>query len=186
MTVLLQAALRGDNKAESLLCAAVYDELKQVAERLVRRSQSMGASSLVHEVYIKLFRNAALKKAPNRKYFFTVAIDQMRKLLIERHRKRQRQKAGGGWKQRPFDQVFDQILDDFVDENGCDVEALEKALSRIRSTSERQFNVVVHRFYGGLTTQQTSEVLGISVGTVERDWRFARAKLRSYLTDTLD
>jgi RNA polymerase sigma factor (TIGR02999 family) len=183
MTVLLQAALRGDNEAEGLLCAAVYEELKQVAERLVRRSSSTGASSLVHEVYIKLFRDEALKKAPNRKYFFAVAIDQMRKLLIDRHRKRQRQKAGGGWKQRPFDEVLDQILDDFVDDNGCDVEALERALGRIRSTSERQFNVVVHRFYGGLTAQQTSDVLGVSVGTVERDWRLARAKLRSYLAD---
>jgi RNA polymerase sigma factor (TIGR02999 family) len=186
LTLLIQAALAGDMAAEDQLCVTIYDELHQVARHLVRRQQSMSASSLVHDVYLKMFRREGLKKAPNRKYFFAVALDQMRKLLIDRHRKRKRLKAGGNRQQQPFDEVFDQILDDFVDRNGCHVEALEEALDRLRSASERQFNVVIHRFYGGLTGHQTADLLGVSVGTVERDWRLARAKLYSYLHETPD
>ena len=180
LTQLLQAALDGNQDAESQFCRAVYDELHRHAQRLVSPSSSH-ATTIVHEVYLKLFRRHGLKKAPSRQYFYKVAIDQMRKLLIDYHRKRRRLKAGGHLQQVPLDQAMDQVLDDFEHRNGCDVEAMEAALVRLRETSERQYQVVIHRFYGGCSVEETAKALDVSKSSVELDWRLARAKLLSYL-----
>lgn len=181
LTQLLQAALDGNQEAENQVCRAVYDELHRKAQQMVSPG-SLHATTIVHEVYLKLFRRHGLKKAPSRRYFYKVAIDQMRKLLIDFHRKRKRLKAGSHLQQVPLDQAMDQILDDFQHRNGCDVEAIEAALVRLRETSDRQYQVVIHRFYGGCSVEETAKALEVSKSSVELDWRLARAKLLSYLT----
>lgn len=123
LTRLLQAALAGDRHAESRFCRAVYNELHHAANRLVRHAGSVQATSLVHDVFLKLFRRDGLKKAPNRRYFYSVAVDQMRKLLIDHHRKRKRLKSGGDRLRLPSNDIMDHVLQEFEEQNGCDVEA---------------------------------------------------------------
>ena len=83
----------------------------------------------------------------------------------------------------PLDQALDQIAADFEKTHRFDLEALENALARLKQRSARQYEVIMYRFYGGLSVAETAEALNISVGSVERDWRLARAKLYAELRD---
>jgi RNA polymerase sigma factor (TIGR02999 family) len=101
----------------------------------------------------------------------------MRSILVDYARARAAQKRGGGWKRMPLDEVLDRIELDRVDLLG-----LEEALARLEERSERQARVVELRFFAGLSIDETAEVLGVSHGTVETDWRLARAWLHRELS----
>ena len=182
ITCLIEAARQGDALAESQLCDKVFLELHRIAKHLVPRDQgSVHATLLVHEMWLKLFRRNGLKKTENRRYFFTVAADQMRKILIDHYRKKKTQKAGGDLERQPFEQVIDQAIDDFKAKSEVDFEDLNAALEKLRAESERLYRVVMHRYFAGQTIEQTARLMDMSQSSVERDWRLAQAKLRAQL-----
>jgi len=183
LTRLLAEAGAGDEQAKNRFAEMVNDELRQAAERLIRRGGggSIQPTVLVNELFLKLCRQDCFRELRNRRYFFTAAIDQMQKILIDHHRRRNRLKRGGHLERAPLDEVLDQVIDDFEKEYQFEVEALGKALEDLKAHSERQYEVVRHRFFGGLTNAQTAELLDVSPGTVKSDWRLARAKLYDQL-----
>jgi RNA polymerase sigma factor (TIGR02999 family) len=183
LTHLLNQVGAGDEEAKSQFADMVYDELKEAAKRLLHRggSGSLQPTALVNELFLRIFRKESFGKLRNRRYFFATAIDQMRKILVEHHRHRNRLKRGGQLTRVPMDEVLDQLLDDFEEQHRFDVEKLDVALKDLETHNDRQYKVICHRFYGGLTIAQTAELLDVSPGTVERDWRLARAKLFAQL-----
>jgi RNA polymerase sigma factor (sigma-70 family) len=107
----------------------------------------------------------------------------LRKLLIAHHRQKTRQKKGGHLIFFPLNQAIDQIATEFQRTHGFDFDALEEALQQLKRRNPRQYEVINYRFFGGLSVAETADILKISVGSVERDWRLARAKLFSALRD---
>ena len=182
LTQLIDKARAGNVAAESELCERVFGELREMAGRLMPCDEaSMQPTMLVNDLFVKLFRNQGLKKTENRRYFFTVAADQMRKMLIDHYRHKKTLKVGGGRMRLPLDIVLDTALDEFESRNQTDMGALSEALENLRHQSERQYQVVMQRFFVGLSIAQTAEILKTSESTVEREWRLARAKLHADL-----
>lgn len=183
-TQLMQAAQQGNELAEQAFCEKVNQELRQVAERVVRGAQAQ-PTSLVNELFVRLFRKAVVPDLKNRRYFFAVAADQMRQILRERIRAKLAQKRGGGMERVPLDIALDQYLDDFQAQNRFAFQALDEALERLREgkSTARQYEVVRLRFLVGLTIDETADVLGIAPRTVRGDWLLARAKLLAELSE---
>ena len=179
LTLLLAAARGGDRASLERAAALVHEELRAIASRLLRGEhpgQTIRTTALVNEAYIRLVggRDAAYA---DRTHFLGVAAQAMRSILVDYARARAAQKRGGGWKRVPLDGVLDQIELDRVDVLG-----LEEALVRLEGRSERQARVVELRFFAGLSIAEAAEALGVSHGTVETDWRLARAWLHRELT----
>ncbi len=178
ITLLIDGARKGDPLAENELCEKIYEELHRIAQRLMPSDDSsLQPSMLVNDLWVKLFSNHGLKKTENRRYFYTVAADQMRKILIDHYRKKKNQKAGGDRKREPIELILDGALEEFESKNDSSFEQLDDALQRLKSQNRRQYQVVMHRFFAGLTIEQTANLMGVSESSVERDWRLARAKL---------
>lgn len=173
----------GVESAREELCNLVYDELKQVARGLLKRGnyESLDSTDVVHNLFEKMFRKGQLGDLKNRRYFYTTATDLMRKLLIDHWRHGQTKAAGGHLKRNDLDMLLDQLVNSVETRSGGDVEALNTQLVLLQQERPRQFEVVQLRFYGGLTIEQTAEVLEVSVDTVKRDWKLARAKLHARL-----
>ena len=178
LTLLLHRARDGDDDAREQFCSLVYEKLRGIAGGRIHCNGSPGqSSSLVNDLFLQLLERDQIWEMPNRRYFFAVAIDQMRKILVDHYRKRKSVKAGGNYRRTPLDEVLDCLVvspDSDVRWNLLD---LESALEKLKLFSPRQYEVVLHRFYGGLSNQETADNLGVSLGTVERDWRLARSKL---------
>jgi RNA polymerase sigma factor (TIGR02999 family) len=173
LTALLHAARGGDERALGALFTSVYDELRRLAHRVRHESASetLNTTALVHEAYLKLLPSGRLD-LEGRAHFFGVAARAMRQVLVDAARRRGAAKRGGGALLVTFqDQPAGEALQ--VDQ----LVALDDALQRLQALNERQVRVVEHRFFAGLNTRETAEVMGLSVPTVERDWRFARAWL---------
>ena len=185
ITLLIDNARNGDASAENALCDKVFSELQQMARRMMPTDDTlMQPTILVNDLFVKLFRNDGLKKTENRRYFFTVAADQMRKMLIDHYRRKKRRKVGGDRKREPFELVLDGALVEFESQNKVDFSELNEALERLKIENARLYEVVVQRFFVGLTIAQTAEMLGVSESSVQRDWRLARAKLFADLNDS--
>jgi RNA polymerase sigma factor (TIGR02999 family) len=179
VTLLLARARTGDERARSDLISQVYDELRRVAARLMRREHpghTLPPTALVHEAMIRLLGGATLVTAPDRSYLFAAAARAMREILIEHARRRDAARRGGGWRRVPLDLVVD-----YFEEQGLDLIAVHEALDRLAGLHQRQSQVVTLRYFGGLTVPEIAASLGVSVGTVERDWRIARAWLSNQL-----
>jgi RNA polymerase sigma factor (TIGR02999 family) len=174
VTQLLAELTGGNQDVVNALLPLVYDELYRVAENQLhreRRDHTLNATALVHEAYLKLVDQHRVSWQ-NRAHFLGVAAQAMRRILINYAQQRRAQKRGGDLIATTFDDELvprearaDQLLD------------LDEALNRLKSLSERQAAVVEYRFFGGLTHEEVAEVLGVSVPTVRRDWRLARAWL---------
>jgi RNA polymerase sigma factor (TIGR02999 family) len=175
ITRILQAAGRGDLAARDELATRVYDELKRTAERMMRwePQQTLQPTALVNEAYLRLFEQADIADLPNRVYFFAAAAQAMRRILVDAARRRKAIKRGGQYQRQPLDDV----LDDYEDQQ-IDLINLDEALSRLEELSPRQANVVHLRWFIELSVKQVSELLDVSVSTVEQDWRSARAFLK--------
>jgi RNA polymerase sigma-70 factor, ECF subfamily len=175
VTQLLRAILEGDPGAKDRLVRLVYDELRGIANSLLRQEggpKTLQPTALVHEAYLRLDRGQVLSRAPDRHYFFAAAAQAMRQVLVDHARQRRAEKRGDG-RQRV---ALDAVLDYFHQEN-LDVVALHEALDELAALNERQSQVVVLRFFGGFTVVEVGERLGISTSTVESDFRLARAWL---------
>jgi RNA polymerase sigma factor (TIGR02999 family) len=175
----LLGELRGGNRdAESKLLDVVYQELHQIAERYMRSERSdhtLQATALVNEAYMRLLAN---DKPPleNRKHFFAVAAQVMRRILVDYARAYRSQKRGG-------DAAHVSLEDPlaFTSSNADEVIALDEALSRLAKMDERQSRIVEFRYYVGLTEEEIAQLLSISPRTVKREWRMAKAWLYAEL-----
>jgi RNA polymerase sigma factor (TIGR02999 family) len=173
-TELLRAWSQGDGSALYRLVPQVYEELHRLAERYMRQERpdhTLQATSLVNEAYLRLIDINRVEWR-DRTHFLAVAAQMMRRILVEFARNRQRQKRGGGALHVSLDDVPE--LPDFKER---DFVALNDALSALATRDARMGQVVELRFFGGLTVEETADVLNVSAETVLRDWKTAKAWL---------
>lgn len=179
VTTLLCRWREGDREALEELMPLVYEELRRLAHHYLSRERSdhtLQSTALVHEAYLRL----AGQNPPewqNRAHFFGIAARIMRQILMEYARTRGAAKRGGGACRVTLDDSFS-----IPDQIGLDVVALDRALTELSALDEQQGRIVELRFFGGLTIEDTSEVLGVSPATVKRDWITARAWLYRAMT----
>jgi RNA polymerase sigma factor (TIGR02999 family) len=169
----------GDRGALEELMPLVYDELRRLARHYLRKERSdhtLQSTALVHEAYLRLAGGNA-PNWQNRAHFFGVAAHIMRQVLVEHARGRGAAKRGGNALRLEIDEAL--ALPQQID---VDVVALDKALNELSELDAQQGRIVELRFFGGLTIEDTSEVLGISPATVKRDWVTARAWLYRAMT----
>jgi RNA polymerase sigma-70 factor (ECF subfamily) len=178
-TLILGRAREGDERARGELIAMVYEELREVASRLMRRERTehtLSPTAVVHEAVIRLLGDAVFDRSPDRAYLFASAARAMREVLIDHARRRSTVRRGGGWRRKPLD-----LLVDYFEERGLDILTVHEALDRLAEWNERQAQVMSLRYFGGLSVPEVATALHVSVVTVERDWRLARAWLRDEL-----
>jgi len=159
--------------------ALVYDELRAIAHRQLRRrrpGQTLDTTALVHEAYLKLVdpEGAAWQE---RHHFFSVAAVAIRHILVDAARRRMARKRGGEVLRVPFDELMPVHGDLDAGAEALEILALDQALTSLAAMNERLSRLVELRFFAGLTEEETAEVLGTSERTVRRDWRKARAFL---------
>jgi RNA polymerase sigma factor (TIGR02999 family) len=168
----------GDREALDKLMPLVYDELRRLAHRHMARERAghtLQTTELVNEAYLKLINERGMHWQ-NRTHFFAVAAQLMRFILVDYARAHARQKRGGGAEQVELDEALI-VSEDRVGE----LLALDEALSRLAAFDERKSRIAEMRFFAGLTIEETAEVLSVSVETVMRDWRLAKAWLQREL-----
>jgi RNA polymerase sigma factor (TIGR02999 family) len=173
-TALLDDLTGGNRTVVDAVLPKVYDELRVLARRKLRGERpdhTLNTTALVHEAYERLVAQDRMTWQ-NRAHFMGIAALSMRRILINYAQKRSAQKRGGGAPVATFeDGMAPRTLqaDDLID--------LDDALTRLEALNERQSRVVTYRFFGGLTQKEIAEALNVSVPTVRRDWRLARAWL---------
>lgn len=179
VTELLQRFARGDKKAEADLLLHVYRELRAIAKRHLRaerQGHTLQPTALVHEAYVRLVGKTDIEWQ-NRSHFFSVASQTMRRILVDYARERKAEKRGGGRHGIALEDALS------VSPEHCDlVEDLDAALERLEKVSPRQAKVVELRFFGGLNEEEIAAIVEVSVRTVKRDWRVARAWLYEELS----
>ena len=173
VTRLLRSAHAGERAALDQVFAIVYDELRQVARRQLRRERdgALRPTELVNELYLKLADQPAPDLA-SRAQFFGIAARAMRQLLIDLARRRDAAKRGGAWVATTLDDAAERAL--AIEADFADVLALEDALAAL---DERPRAIVELRFFAGLGEAEVAETLGLSLRTVQREWLKARARL---------
>jgi RNA polymerase sigma-70 factor, ECF subfamily len=181
ITELLEDAKLGKPEALPRLIPLVYQELRRMAGHFMRNQRpdhTLQATALVHEVYLRLTG----KQAPawsDQAHFFASAAQTMRSLLVDHSRARSRQKRGGGADHMMLDPSMATATpnpDDFL--------ALDAALTRLAEIDPRAAQAVELRYFVGLSVEEVAEISGVSVKTIERDWRFASSWLRAELRTT--
>ena len=175
VTLLLNQASAGDSCAAHALMPLVYDQLRALASRKMRcerADQTLQATALVHEAYVRLVDTDRLQSWDNRWHFFGAAAEAMRRILVESSRRRSRLKRGGDRSRLalehidlPAAQVADNIL------------ALDEALSLLAQKHPEKARLVTLRYFAGLTNEQAATAIGISPATADRYWAYARAWL---------
>jgi RNA polymerase sigma factor (TIGR02999 family) len=170
---------KGDQAALEKLMPLVYDELRRLASNYLRRERAthtLQPTALVNEAYLKLVdqRNA---KWQNRAHFFGISAQLMRRILVDHARQHQAAKRGGSNQQRLSITSAERV----AKQPEVDLLALNEALEELTQMDPQQAQIVELKFFGGLSIDETAEVLGISHATVERDWKMARAWLRRQL-----
>ncbi len=189
VTRLLQEASRGDKTAFDQLLPLVYDELKRVARgklRYERTGHTLNTTALVHEAYLKLVDQSRVEWQ-SRTHFFAIASQAMRRILIDYAKMRKAAKRGGEARHLPLEAAEEASLSDalFSEEQAGELLALDEALHRLARFNRRGADVVQYRFFGGLSHQEVSEVMGVSEITVRRSWTLAKSWLRRELRDEL-
>ncbi|MBI1825574.1 MAG: RNA polymerase subunit sigma [Planctomycetes bacterium] len=178
LTRLLNAVERGDVKASDDLLRLVYAELRRLAGALMANTppgQTLQATALVHEVYLRLVGKET-QSWENRGHFFFAAGRAMRDILVERARSAGRLKRGGGRRRVDFEN-----LSVAVDAEDGDLLALDEAMQRMESEYPWEHRIVTLRFFAGMTNEETASAMSAPLRTIERDWRFARAWLHQTL-----
>jgi RNA polymerase sigma-70 factor, ECF subfamily len=179
ITALLVAWKEGDDEALKRLISVVYPEMRKIARfHLARRSasQTFESAALANEAYLKLIRAKGIE-IKDRSHFLAVCAQIIRRVLVDHARNRRRVKRGGGGLHVTLDET---LLAPQI--SGVDVLALEEALTSLGRIDERKCRVVELRFFGGLSVTESAEVLQVSVETVMRDWKMAKAWLYHELT----
>ena len=177
VTRILSAIEQGDPQASEQLLPLVYDELRKLAaQRLAQEKpgQTLQATALVHEAYLRLVGGQQTQDWNGRRHFFAAAAEAMRRILIDRARHKQARKAGGGRRRLDLDDIEPAL----EEENGDRLLALDEALRQLEAEDPRKAELVKLRFFGGLTAEQAAAALGVSTSTAEKDWAYARSWLR--------
>jgi RNA polymerase sigma-70 factor (ECF subfamily) len=175
VTQLLQAARGGDENAARRLIPVVYQELRRLAGRYMReerRDHTLQPTALVHEAYLRLVEQAGVDWQ-NRAHFLGIAAQMMHRILVDHARGHARMKRGGEQIRVPLEEAI------VLPVNDGQLLALDEALHRLAKIDPRQSRIVELRFFGGLSVEETAEVLGVSPKTVKRDWSVARAWLHA-------
>jgi RNA polymerase sigma-70 factor, ECF subfamily len=179
VTALLRAWGAGDQSALEKLTPLVYQELRQRARRYMAKERSghtLQTTALVNEVYLRLVHTPH-RNWENRRHFFAVCAKLMRRILVDFARARNFQKRGGG--QRPL--ALDEALS-VCNESPAEIVAVDEALQNLAEVDTRKSRVVELRFFGGLSVDETAEVMNISPETVMRDWKIAKVWLLREIT----
>jgi RNA polymerase sigma-70 factor (ECF subfamily) len=177
-TALLSQLAQGDPQAADRLTPVVYNQLKRLARGYMRRERpdhTLQTTALVHEAYLKLVRQERVNWQC-RSHFLGIAAQMMRRILIDHARHHLRQKRGGAKEALPLDEALA-----FSPEHSEELIKLNEALERLSSLDPRQGRIVELRFFGGLSVEETAELLSISAKTVKRDWAVAKVWLRGEL-----
>lgn len=180
ITLFLRRWQAGDADAFDQLMQYVYNDLRRRASAYLRNERpghSLETTGLVHEAFIKLHDKREIEW-DDRNHFFAVAAQAMRRILVDHARARQRDKRGGKGDDLPLDEARQ------VPATGgsrVDLIALDEALDLLATFDERQARIVELKYFGGMTLDETADVIGVSRVTVRRDWQIARAWLRHQL-----
>jgi RNA polymerase sigma factor (TIGR02999 family) len=181
ITQLLAAASDGDQAALDALLPVVYNELRRLADHYLRQERpdhTLQATALVHEAYLRLVDQTNISWQ-NRAHFFSVAAQVMRHILVDHARAHKAEKRGGGEQKLSLDEAIS-----FFAERDVNLVALDEALNELTKLDAQQGRIVELRFFGGLTIEESAEVLKITPGTVRYDWRMAKAWLHRALSNT--
>ena len=173
-TQLLNNYSQGDKFALEKILPLVYEELRTISSKYLRdehRQHTLQTTELVHEAYLKLIGDEKLTWE-NRSHFFGIAARSMRQILVDYARKRKSQKRGSGETKLSLENA--ELV---VGESEEELINLNDALDKLEKLEERSCKIVELRFFSGLSIEETAKMLNISVGTVKRDWNFARAWL---------
>jgi len=181
VTRILAAIEHGDSKAAEQLLPLVYDELRKLAaQRLVqeRPGQTLQATALVHEAYLRLVDDGRGRDWNSRGHFFAAAAEAMRRILVESARRKRSAKAGGD-----HHRVALADVEPAVEGPRVDLLALDEALTLLEAKDRRKADLIKLRFFAGLTNAQAAEALGVSPATAANDWAYAKAWLRIAMRD---
>lgn len=181
VTQLLFDWRNGNDDALNQLMSLVYDELRGLAKRYMSRervSHTLQTNALVNEAYLRLINQQDVDWQ-NRAHFFAIAAQVMRHLLVDHARAKQYAKRGGGAQQITLDEGVA-----IAAEQSVDVLALHEALEQLAEVDERKSRIVELRYFGGLSAEETAEVLGVSEITIKREWLKAKAWLFRELSQT--
>jgi RNA polymerase sigma factor (TIGR02999 family) len=177
ITTILKQIEQGDTAATEKLLPLVYSELRQLASVKLsheRPGQTLQATALVHEAYLRLVDQEAPPEWANTRHFFAAAAEAMRRILIERARQKNSLKHGGGRQRLELESVEPSALPLACD----DILGLNEALSKLEAKDPRKAQLVKLRFFAGLTVAQAAKALEISTSTAENDWVYAKSWLR--------
>jgi RNA polymerase sigma factor (TIGR02999 family) len=180
VTRILSAIEQGDPHAADQLLPLVYDELRKLAAQKMTQEkpgQTLQATALVHEVYLRLVDVEKVQHWNSRGHFFAAAAEAMRRLLLNQARDKKRLKRGGGWKRVDLDKLA--VADDAGDD---DLISIDEALERLAKENKTCADLVKLRFFTGLTLDEAASALGLARRTADRTWAFARAWLYQALS----
>ncbi len=178
VTQLLKRAQDGDENALNEFMPLVYNELRRVAANQLkteREDHTLQATALVHEAYLRLLEQTEVDWR-NRAHFFSIASEMMRRILVNYAVKRNAKKRGDGATKIALDEAFS-----LSNQQDINIVLLDEALTELSEFDEKQARIIELRFFGGLTIEETAEVLEISESTVKREWRIAKAWLKTRL-----
>jgi RNA polymerase sigma factor (TIGR02999 family) len=178
VTQLLVAWSNGDSEALEKLIPLVYDDLRRLARNYMNRERAghtLQTTALIHEAYLRLIEQKEVKWQ-NRAHFFAISAQLMRRILVSMARARQADKRGGETRQVSLDEAMV-----FSEERAADLVALDDAMNELAALDPRRCRVVELRHFGGLSVEETAEVLKVSPDTVMREWKRAKAWLYSEL-----
>ncbi len=184
VTLILSAIEQGDPHVAAQLLPLVYDELRKLAaQKLAQESagQTLQATALVHEVYLRLVDVAQAQHWNSRGHFFAAAAEAMRRILIENARSKGRRKRGGDWRRVDLENL-DLVTSIAPDE----LLTLDEAIERLAKKDSVAANLVKIRYYAGLTLDQAAQVAGMSIATAYRHWAYARAWLHCALLEDVE
>ena len=181
VTRVLSAIENGDPSAAGQLLPLVYDELRRLAAQrlaLEKPGQTLQATALVHEAYVRLVDGEKVQRWNSRGHFFAAAAEAMRRILIDQARHKATDKAGGNRQRIDLAKI-----EPALPGQNLDLLALNEALEKLEQSDARAATVVKLRFFAGLTMPQAAEVIGVSLATAENDWAYAKCCLRLQLGD---
>lgn len=181
VTQILEQIQEGDSAAAAQLLPLIYDELRKLAAQklaLEKPGQTLQATALVHEAYLRLVDVEKVQRWDSRGHFFAAAAEAIRRILIDNARHKRSRKGGGEWKRRELDDV-----ELTVGAPGDDLIALDDALIKLERENQQAANLAKLRLFAGLTVDEAADSLGISRRTGFRLWTYARAFLQAELAD---
>jgi RNA polymerase sigma-70 factor (ECF subfamily) len=182
ITIDLARLRQGDRSALDRVLERLYGELRTIARQRLRheyQARPFVTTELVHETYLRLLRDRTLDVS-DRLEFFAVASNAMRRILVEAARARDRRKRGGEHGAARHVDIAD-VEELLTDDQAREMIDLDRALDKLRTVDPRAATVVEHRFFSGLSLEESASLLGVSTKTVQRDWLTARAWIRREL-----